>query len=160
MGEMTCKTMLRSYCFGNGSTTFDGLKKRNFSPRFQACRRAKSARTKGMTRKNKRGFGGEKPNQRRTRQSIHLAIAAKCFFALSQAISSQAIRKITHLFLTGFQPFAIPSNTRSGWHWLWRWLPICRVFRTFGLRRSRWWNNLYWQRHRRIDSNKDCFALA
>jgi hypothetical protein len=37
----------------------------------------KSARNKGMTRKNQAGNWGEKPNQRRARQFIHLAIAAK-----------------------------------------------------------------------------------
>ena len=151
--------MFQSYCFGDGSTTFSGLINENNSPRFQARRRARSARTKGMARKIKRRVG-EKNQTNAGRVSQYTSILQRNVFALSQAISSQAIRKITHLFLTGFQPSAIPSNTRSGWHWLWRWFPICRVFRTFGLRRSRWGNNLYWQRHRRIDSNKDCFALA
>jgi hypothetical protein len=36
-----------------------------------------------MARKIKWGIGGEKPNQRRARQSIHLAIAAKCFSIFS-----------------------------------------------------------------------------
>jgi hypothetical protein len=36
-----------------------------------------------MARKNQVGIGEEKLNQRRARQSIHLAIAAKCFSIFS-----------------------------------------------------------------------------
>ena len=40
-----------------------------------------------MTRKNQVGIGEEKPNQRRARQSIQLAIAAKCHLSLPGSVA-------------------------------------------------------------------------
>jgi hypothetical protein len=88
MGETTCKTMLRSYCFGNGSTTFDGLKKRNFSPRFQACRRAKSARTKGMARRKLSGELGKKNQTDTGRVSQYTSPLQRNVCLFSQAIGN------------------------------------------------------------------------
>jgi hypothetical protein len=84
--------MLRSYCFGNGSTTFNGLKI-EISPRFQACIREQSARTKGMKRKIKRGVAGE--NQTNAGGVSNTSPLQRNVLVFSQAIGSQASRRKT-----------------------------------------------------------------